>query len=50
VEIKAHICNFLTIDISCISLYLSIKHAVWIRIVRFLPKSSQAEKAMFEFE
>jgi hypothetical protein len=28
VEIKAHICNFLTIDISCISLYLSIKHAV----------------------
>jgi hypothetical protein len=28
VEIEAHVCNFLTIDISCISLYLSIKHAV----------------------
>jgi hypothetical protein len=50
VEIEAHECNFLTIDISCISLCLGIKHAIWIRIARFLPKSSQAKKALFEFE
>jgi hypothetical protein len=28
VEIEAHVCNFLPIDISCISLCLDIKHAV----------------------
>jgi hypothetical protein len=28
VEIEAHECNFLTIDISCISLCLGIKHAI----------------------
>jgi hypothetical protein len=28
VKIEAHVCNFLTIDISCISLCLGIKHAV----------------------
>jgi hypothetical protein len=50
VEIEAHVCNFLPIDISCISLCLGIKHTVWIRIARFLPKSSQAEKALFEFK
>jgi hypothetical protein len=28
VEIEAHVCNFLPIDISCISLCLGIKHTV----------------------
>jgi hypothetical protein len=50
VEIEAHVCNFLTIDISCIFLCLSIKCAVRIRIACFLPKSSQAEKALFKFK
>jgi hypothetical protein len=50
VEIEDHVCNFLTIDISCISLCLGIKRAIRIRIARFLPKSSQAEKVLFEFE
>jgi hypothetical protein len=30
VEIEAYVCNFLPIDISCISLCLGIKHAVQI--------------------
>jgi hypothetical protein len=27
-EIKPHVCNFLSINISCISLCLGIKHAI----------------------
>jgi hypothetical protein len=40
VEIEAHVCNFLPIDISCIFLCLGIKRTVRIRITCFLPKSS----------